>query len=245
MKNNSLKLEYTHVTKDVIVGISLTQNDRKISSDFMSSNSNGYDVSVGLAKEIFEPGLSLRGSVGYMKDESDVTRQTYTSESNVKNINSDGIITGLGLGYTTDYNSLTFDFSADASYYKANVDSFVENNSNKLDALTVDKQTKDGMAYKAKAVMSSKVTENIQLQTGVNVSFMPDSDKFDVKAKVTSEETWFNVENPGIGEVSVGLDAGAKYKIQENMSMSLDGGINEVDKSNVGYKTNLSFVYNF
>jgi hypothetical protein len=245
IRNNSLKLEYTHVTKDVILAVSLTQNDGKITSDYMTSNSSGYDISIGAAKEIIIPGLSLRGSVGLMENENDVKRQTYTTDSSASNINTNGIITGMGLGYTKDYNALTFDFSADTLYYKANVDSFVENNSNKLDALSVSKQTDSGLAYKGKAKMSSKITEDLELQTGLNVLYMPNSDNFDVKAKVTSEETWFNVKNPGMGQISVGLDAGAKYKIQENMSLAVDAGINDIDQSNNGYNTNLSFTYNF
>ncbi len=93
--------------------------------------------------------------------------------------------------------------------------------------------------------MSSNVTENLQLQTGVNALYMPDGDNFNVKAKISSEETWFNVENPGMGQTSLGLDAGAKYKIKENMSLAVDTGINEIDKSNMGYNTNLSFTYKF
>lgn len=245
MKNNSLKLEYTHLSKDTVLAVSMSQNDRKITSDYLTSDGTGYDVSIGIAREILTSGLSVRGHLGYMKDDNDVTRRTFTTTSNASNINSDGIITGLGLGYTKDYNSLTFDFSVDASYYKANVDAFEESNSNKLDALSVQEQTKNGMAYKAKASMSSNITENLQLQTGVNVSYMPDIDTFEVKAKVPVEETWFNVENPGMGQTSVGLDAGAKYKIKDNMSIAVDAGVNEIDKSNMGYNTNLSFTYKF
>lgn len=245
MKNNSLKLEYTHLSKDTVLAVSMSQNDRKITSDYLTSDGTGYDVSIGIAREILTSGLSVRGHLGYMKDDNDVTRRTFTTTSNASNINSDGIITGLGLGYTKDYNSLTFDFSVDASYYKANVDAFEESNSNKLDALSVQEQTKNGMAYKAKASMSSNITENLQLQTGVNVSYMPDIDTFEVKAKVPVEETWFNVENPGVGKTSLGLEAGAKYKIKENMSLAVDAGINEIDKSNAGYNTNLSFTYKF
>lgn len=214
MKNNSLKLEYTHLSKDTVLAVSMSQNDRKITSDYLTSDGTGYDVSIGIAREILTSGLSVRGHLGYMKDDNDVTRRTFTTTSNASNINSDGIITGLGLGYTKDYNSLTFDFSVDASYYKANVDAFEESNSNKLDALSVQEQTKNGMAYKA-------------------------------KAKVPVEETWFNVENPGVGKTSLGLEAGAKYKIKENMSLAVDAGINEIDKSNAGYNTNLSFTYKF
>ncbi len=244
MKNTSLRLEYTHLSKDTVLAISMSQNDRKINSDYLTSDGTGYDVSIGAAKEILTSGLSLRGHIGYMKDENDAKRQTYTTASNAS-INSDGLITGLGLGYTKDYNSLTFDFSLDASYYNVNVDSFEESNANKLDALSVDSQKQNGMAYQAKVSMSSNVTENLELKTGINTLYMPDGDNFNVKAKVSSEETWFNVENPGMGQTSVGLDAGAKYKIKDNMSIAVDAGVNEIDKSNMGYNTNLSFTYKF
>ncbi len=48
-----------------------------------------------------------------------------------------------------------------------------------------------------------------------------------------------------MGQTSLGLDAGAKYKIKENMSIAVDAGVNEIDKSNIGYNTNLSFTYKF
>ncbi|QKF73176.1 hypothetical protein AFAEC_1008 [Aliarcobacter faecis] len=244
MDNTSVKLEYLHLTKDTALAVSVGKNDRKIKSDYLTADGSGYDVSIGLAKEVLAPGLSLRGHIGYMKDENDTKRETYTTDSSAS-VNSDGIIGGLGLGYTKDHNSLTFDFSLDASYYNVNVDSFKESNTNKLDALSVDKQKQNGMAYQAKASISSNVTEKLELKTGINALYMPDADNFNVKAKVSSEETMFNVENPGMGQTSLGLDAGAKYKIKDNMSISVDAGVNEIGKSNVGYNTNLSFTYKF
>ena len=245
MKNKSVRLEYTHLTKDTVLTASFSQNDKEIDSNYMSSDTIGYDMSLGIAKEMFIPGFSLRGNFAYIKDKNDLTRQTYTTDSTANDVNSDGIIGGLGVGYTKDYNTLTFDFSANASYYKANVDSFVENNANKLDSLSVEEQTKNGMLYQGKASVSTKVTEKLQLQTGLNTTYMPNSDDFGVKARVSSEQTMFNVENPGLGEVSIGVEAGLKYKIEENMSLSIDASINEIDKSNNGYNTNLSFTYKF
>ncbi len=244
MNNNSFKLEYTHVYNDTVLAVSLGQNQRKINSDYMTSEGDGNDVSIGLSQELI-PGLSLRGFAGYMNDNNDLQRQTYSGLSTANDVGSEGWITGLGLGYTKDINSLTFDFSLDASYYSANVDSFEENNSNALDGLSVDKQEQEGMAYQAKAVVSSNITDKVKVQTGLNVLYMPEADKAEVNAKVIEEKTWFNVENPGIGQTMIGLNAGVQYEIDKNMHLELDGGLNQVDKSGSGYNTNLSFTYKF
>ena len=244
MNNNSFKLEYTHVHNSTVLAVSLGQNQRKISSDYMSSDGSGNDFSIGFSQEL-TTGLSLRGFAGYMKDDNDLERQTFTGLSKANDVSSDGWITGLGLGYSKDLNSLTFDFAVDASYYNANVDSFEENNANALDGLSVDKQTQKGMSYQAKAGVSSKVTDKLKVQAGLNVSYMPEADNADVQAKVIEEKTLFNVENPGVGEIMLGLNAGVKYEISKNMHLELDGGLNQVDKSDSGYNTNLSFTYKF
>ena len=147
--------------------------------------------------------------------------------------------------YSKNSNALNYGFALDASYYSSKVDSFQENNQNVVDGLSVDNQEQNGMAYKAKADISSKITDKIQMQAELNVLHMPNSDNSEVKARGIEETTWVHVKNPGIGQTLVGLNVETQYKIDEKMYVEFDAGLNKTDKASNGYNTYLSFRYKF
>ena len=245
MDSDEIKIDHTGKLYEGFIITSVNAINGDINSTYTEGSTQNYGINVATVQPLGSENLTFRAQASYIKGDSDVSRKTYDSTSYANNIDSSGLIAGLGLGYDKKFEKFNLATTLDVLYYKSQVDGFTEKNANVFDALNVLKQDENGVVSKLKVKATKDLSENLSVSGKVEYNKFFDSDKNKISSNVALENTLMNVENPGIGDDIIGLGIGLDYKVNKEWSAEFNAGISGdkdlTQNNNVGVQIKYAF----
>jgi uncharacterized protein YhjY with autotransporter beta-barrel domain len=245
MEGNEVKIDHTGKFYDGFIVTSVNAINGDITSEYTDGSTQNYGINIALVQPLGSENLTFRAQASYIKGDTDLSRKTYDSTSYAKNIDSSGMMGGLGLGYDKKFEDIKLATTFDLLYYKSQVDGFTESNANSFDALNIHKQDENGVVSKLQVKGTKDLTENLSVSGKVEYNKFFNSDNNKVTANVALEDTLINVENPGIGNDIVGIGIGFDYKVNNEWSTVFDAGVSGDKDLTQNNNVGIQFKYAF
>jgi autotransporter-associated beta strand protein len=220
MNGNGLRLGYSASHGQGIWKATVQLEEGNTNSSWLSNKTNGVQATLAGTYDLEgTQGVRLLGRLGLAHMDNNVTRTTNLGAARVPSVGADAMLGGIGLGHLTTVDGIKYRSSIELLSYSASVNGFVESNvSSATDALSVNRQSRSGMATVVDLGGSTRVVERVDIDLGLR--YMNFGSKTNtVTANVVTETVPVTVRNPGLGNSQVSVNGGVSYALDKGESV--------------------------